>query len=96
MDSEGIWNACTMNVITKMAITTVPMSDCRELIRSDPKLTVTLRAEGTAACGSERTRSGAGATPVEAITSCERSACGGGAGSVCDTVGWFTESMKSY
>src|SRR5438128_3587252 len=30
MDSEGIWKACTMKVITKTAITTVTSNDCSE------------------------------------------------------------------
>ena len=37
IDSEGIWNACTMKVITKIAITTVPISDCSEPIMSVPR-----------------------------------------------------------
>src|ERR1022692_2759236 len=30
MDGDGIWNACTMNVITNTAITTVPSNDGNE------------------------------------------------------------------
>ena len=30
IDSEGIWNACTMKVMTKTAITTVPARDCAD------------------------------------------------------------------
>src|SRR5262245_44693853 len=36
MDSEGIWNACTIHVTTKMAITTVHRSDCKVAAVSDP------------------------------------------------------------
>src|SRR5712671_5338528 len=31
MDSEGIWNACTINVIAKTAITTVETKDCSDV-----------------------------------------------------------------
>src|SRR5580704_5524121 len=36
MDGEGIWNACTINVITNTAITTVPSSDCNEPLTPVP------------------------------------------------------------
>src|SRR6185369_13995374 len=31
MDSEGIWNACTIKVMANTAITTVESSDCKEV-----------------------------------------------------------------
>src|ERR1700751_5042355 len=82
-----------MNVITKIAITTVPMSDCREPIRSEPKLLVTLREGTGTGCD------GDGATAAEDSTGADISAGGSavlgkGGCSVCETVGWLTESMN--
>src|SRR3954454_12082313 len=41
MASEGLRNACTINGITNIAITTVPISDCNELMRSELKFPAT-------------------------------------------------------
>src|ERR1700676_4214058 len=85
MDSEGIWNACTIKVITKIAITTVPSNDCIELITSVPRL-VTMRRRG-AATG---TRGGEGmGTAAGAI-----GPSGGTRGRSGETIGWFDKSMK--
>src|ERR1700757_1443098 len=80
-----------MNVITKIAITTVPMSDCREPIRSEPKLLVILR-EGT---GGDDVGAKAPGDPTGAATAAGGSGgLGKGGCSVCETVGWLTESMN--
>src|SRR4051794_9617985 len=88
MDSEGIWNACTMNVITNIAITTVPISDCREPIRSELKLLAArgLGAGAAAGAGSRGSVTMAGGSTGIGIAG----------GSVCETVGWFRESIKNY
>src|SRR4051812_23496530 len=90
MDSEGIWNACTINVITKIAITTVPMSDCSEPTRSELKLFAgrELGPGAAAGAGSMRLLGSAMRAGVSAGT-------GNAGGSVGETVGWFKESMNS-
>src|SRR5690349_5397712 len=81
-----------MKVITKIAITTVPMSDCREPIKSEPKLLVTLRAGTGAGCDGDGDAVTVGS--LEAATSTGGSTGPGkAAGSGCETVGWFKESM---
>src|ERR1700676_633848 len=86
MDSEGIWKACTMKVITKIAITTVPSKDCIELITSVPRL-VTMRRRGaaTGTLAGERTGTLGGAITSSGATS----------GRSGETTGWFDKSMKS-
>src|ERR1700741_1188624 len=86
-----------MNVITKIAMTTAPMSDCREPIKSEPKLLPTFRAGTGAGCDvgdgdGERATVGSleGATPTGGSA---RPAMGGGSG--CEKGGLFKESMNS-
>src|SRR4029077_15784427 len=84
-----------MKVITKIAITTVPMSDCREPTKSEPKLLPTFRAETSAGCDvGDGDGKGATVGSLEAATSTGGSTgLGKGAGSGCETVGWFKEYM---
>src|ERR1700681_3503047 len=84
MDSEGIWNACTMKVITKIAITTVPTKDCMEPITSAPKVVTMRRCVGTETFGEAIARPGA------AIGASDTT--GGRSG---EAMGWFDKSMKS-
>src|SRR5271155_1057254 len=46
MEGDGIWNACTMNVITNPAIPTVPSSDCNEPLTPVPTAQGVLRSPG--------------------------------------------------
>jgi hypothetical protein len=77
------------------------MSDCSEPIKSDPKLLTGLR--GATVVASAGASEGVGASlggvvgSLAAGTSTDESTWFGEAGgSVCETVGWLRESMKSY
>src|SRR6516225_3330706 len=86
-----------MKVITKIAITTVPIRDCRELIRSDPKLLVVGcggAGVGSTGAGEEPLVGGATGSLAAATSTDGSTWFGKAAGSVCETVGWLRESMK--
>jgi hypothetical protein len=79
-----------MNVITKMAITTVPINDCRELIRSVPMEVATRRcgtAMGLVAAriGSSAGAIAGGATPPVGATR----------GRSGKAMGWLGKFMKN-
>src|SRR5579859_3277609 len=86
-----------MNVITKIAITTVPTNDCNELARSLPKSATIFRGCATT-CGFTDTTGGlTGKAPAALADSAGSSvgSLGKGAGEVVETTGWFEESMNS-
>src|SRR3954454_2489462 len=79
-----------MNVITKIAITIVPRSDCIELITSLPKLLTTRRWTAGADSGAgEKSGCSCGKLSSGDTTT------GVGSGWLGVTIGWFEKSMKS-
>src|ERR1700756_2931823 len=87
MDSDGIWNACTIKVITNMAITTVPSKDCAELTTSAPRVVTTGRFDGaaTGASGEATGTSGEAIGALEATKDCSG-----------ETTGWFDKFIEIY
>src|ERR1700686_2760404 len=87
MDSDGIWNACTIKVITNMAITIVPSRDCTELTTSAPRVVTTRRCDGatTGASGEATGTSGEAVGALEATKDCSG-----------ETTGWFDKFIEIY
>src|SRR4051812_33458165 len=58
MDSEGIWNACTIKVIAKRAITTVERSDCSDVSQDSFGDSAAVAAGACSCCGGSGAISG--------------------------------------
>src|SRR5438270_6102355 len=58
MDSEGIWNACTMNVIAKTAMTTVESKDWSEVSHESLGSAGAAGTDGCSGCDCSATLSG--------------------------------------
>src|ERR1700687_1704095 len=87
MDSDGIWNACTIKVITNMAITTVPSRDCAELTTSAPRVGTTRGCDGAII----ETSGEATGTSGDAIGALEATkGCSG------EATGWFDKFIEIY